>query len=557
MMPEGDGMQRGTATITGSRTIPLALAALLGIAVIVRLRLFAARRSLWFDEAAVAMNIVERSFSGLLRPLDHEQTAAPLFLWAERLALLVGGNNEWALRALPLVAGLLLPFAMWSVAKRLLAPIEALVAVALVALSPFLIYYANEVKPYGIDALVTTLLILAALRVQERPDAGARWTALALGGMAAILISIPAPLVLAGVALFLLARPEVRRASGFARSGGLTAGAWAVAAALALIVYLPLMRHDSFIGSFMQHYWGTSFLTTEPPGLKSRALNAASGAIRTTFFDQVMWPQQLNMLMLIGIAGAVRIVMARGAAYAALFGTPVVLLVIAGALQIYPLGDRLILFAAPITALMLAAGVTWPVQAVRGRWHMPAAIVVGGLMLAVPAWGSLKILRQPPGRNETREMIQTIEASRAAPGPAPRVWLSAGSVMAWQYYTGRTHKPAVEPTPGAPLPQPDSLEAGVLVGKWPQSAEGKSKGDWGMWEIQRLRTADGECAWMLLSVLEGGERKMLMDAIQRSNSRVAETRTATGAELLNVCVAQPAQPAQAAPAETNGSTSPR
>ena len=547
-------MQRGTAT-TGPRTIPLVLATLLGIAAIIRLRLFAARRSLWFDEAAVAMNIVDRSFSELLRPLDHQQTAAPLFLWAERIALLVGGNNERALRALPLVAGLLLPFAMWSVAKRLLlAPVEALVAVALVALSPFLIYYANEVKPYGIDALVTTLLILAALRVQERPDIVARWTALALGGMAAILISIPAPLVLAGVALFLRARPEVRRAPAFARHVGVTAGAWAVAAVLALIVYLPLMRHDSFIGSFMQHYWGTSFLTNEPPGLKSRALDAASGAIRTTFFDRVMWPQQLNMLMLIGIAGAVRIVRARGFAYAALFGTPLLLLVIAGALHIYPLGDRLILFAAPITALMLAAGVTWPAQLVRGRLHMPAAILVGALMLAVPAWASLKILRQPPGRNETREMIQAIEASRAAPGPAPRVWLSAGSVMAWQYYTGRRHQSAVEPKPGAPLPQPDSLEAGVLVGKWPQSAEGKSKGDWGMWEIQRLRTADGECAWMLLSVLEDGEREMLMDAIRRSNSRLAETRTATGGELLNVCVAQPAQPAQPAPAESNGQT---
>jgi hypothetical protein len=312
------------------------------------------------------------------------------------------------------------------------------------------------------------------------------------------------------------------------------------------------MRHDSFIGSFMQHYWGTSFLTTEPPGLKSRALEAASGAIRTTFFDGVMWPRQLNLLMLIAIAGAVRIVMARGAAYAALFGTPILLLIIAGALQMYPLGDRLILFAAPITALMLAAGVTWPAQAVRGRWYVPAALVVGGLMVAVPAWRSLKILRQPPGRNETREMIQTIEASRAAAAPAPRVWLSAGSVMAWQYYTGRTHKSAVEPTPGAPLPQPDSLEAGVLVGKWPQSAEGKSKGDWGMWEIQRLRTTDGACAWMLLSVLEDGERDMLMDAIRRSNSRLAESRTATGAELLNVCVAEPPQPAQPAPAETNG-----
>ena len=90
-----------------------------------------------------------------------------------------------------------------------------------------------------------------------------------------------------------------------------------------------------------------------------------------------------------------------------------------------------------------------------------------------------------------------------------------------------------------PLPQPDSLDSGVLIGKWPQSAEGKSKGDWGMWELRRLRSAGTECGWMLLSVLESGERELLFDAIRRSNARIASSRAATGAELLNVCVPEP------------------
>ena len=531
-LEEGRLRHRSTA-FAGSTTVALAVAIVAAVAGAARIRAFAVRRSLWFDEAAVAMNIVQRSFRDLLLPLDHEQTAAPLFLWSERVAYLIGGNTEWALRALPLIAGLLLPFAMWSVAKRLLPPVEALVAVALVALSPFLIYYANELKPYGVDALVTTLLYLAALRVQERPDDRGRWIALALGGALAIGFSIPAPFVLAGVAAYLVARPEVRGAAGFRGHAAVAVIAWACAAGLALLVYLPVMSRESFIGSFMQHYWGVTFLTTEAPGLKERALNAVAGATRTTFFDGVIWPHQVNMLILVAMAGLVRLAKTRGLATAALFAVPVSLLVIAAMLRMYPLGDRLILFIAPITALVLVAGITWPARLLRGEWRPLATAAAGALLLAVPASRAFAGMRQPPGRSETREMIHDLVRARATT-PQPVVWLSAGSVMAWRYYAGPMHPSKIERKPGVPLPQPDSIEAGVLIGKWPQSAEGKSKGDWGMWELDRIRSR-GECGWMLLSVLEPGERDMLMGAIQRTNTRIAASRAAPGAELLHVC----------------------
>ena len=504
------------------------------VAAVARLRVFAARRSLWFDEAAVAMNIVQRSFGDLLRPLDHEQTAAPLFLWGERVAYLIGGNTEWALRALPLIAGLVLPVAMWSVAKRLLPAIDALIAVALVALSPFLIYYANEVKPYGIDAAVTTLMLAAALRVAERPDARSRWVALALGGALAIGLSIPAPFVLAAVAVYLASRADVRRAAGVRAHAALTVVVWACAAALALMVYLPVMSHTSFIGSFMQHFWGGTFLTTEPPGLKERALNAVAGATRATFFDGVIWWQQVNLLMVIAIAGLVRIAKERGISTAMLFVVPGICLVIAAALRMYPLGDRLILFAAPLTALLLTAGITWPAHVLRGEWRALATVGVGALLLVVPASRAFAGLRHPPGRSETREMIHEVMRARETE-PRPVVWLSAGSVKAWRYYAGPMEDPNVARTAGAPLPQPDSIAPGILVGKWPQSAEGKSKGDWGMWELDRIRRSGGECGWILLSVLEPDERPMLMDAIRRSNTRIDASRVAPGAELLRVC----------------------
>ena len=531
----GGRFDRQSATDTPSRTVALAVATIAVVAAFTRVRAFAGRRSLWFDEAAVAMNIVQRSFSDLLLPLDHEQTAAPLFLWGERIAYLVGGNNEWALRALPLIAGLLLPFAMWSVAKRLLPPIEALIAVAFISLSPFLIYYANEVKPYGIDALVTALLFAAALRVQERPEERRRWIALALGGALAIGFSIPAPLVLAGVGVYLLAQRAVRTAPNAIANGAITLAAWGVAALLAFLVYRPVMSHQSFIGSFMQHYWGSTFLTTEPPGLKERALTAVAAATRTTFLDGVMWPQQTNLILVIAIAGLARITRTRGVAAAAPLVIPLGLLVTLAALRMYPLGDRVILFAAPITALLLVAGFTWPAQLFRGQWQSRAITLAGALVLAIPVSRAFSSGRLPPFRAETRALIQELNRARHTAKPAPVVWLSAGSVMAWRYYAGPMEPPEIEVRPGAPLPQPDSIAPGILVGKWPQSAEAKAKPDWGLWELQRIRAAGAECGYMLLSVLEPEEREKLVDAIHRSGTRIATTHKAQGAEMFRVC----------------------
>ena len=493
---------------------------------------------MWFDEAAVAMNIVQRSFAQLLRPLDNEQTAAPLFLWGERLAYLIGGNNEFALRALPLLAGLLLPLAMWSVARRLLPRIDAIVATAFISLAPLIVYYANEVKPYGIDAFFTVVLFLAALRVEERPDSRRRWVELALGGAFAMGFSIPAPLVLAGVVAFLVLKPEVRRAPGVLGNAAIVVGVWVVAAALVLMVYRPVMSHQAYIGGFMQHYWESSFLTNDPPGLKERAGTALAGATRHTFLNGVIWPQQTNMILAVAILGFFRIARSRGVGAAAMLVVPVGLLAIASALKMYPLGERLILFASPITALLVVAGFLWPAQLFRGPLRTAAAVLAGAVLIVIPARGAFGGMPPLSDRSETRDLIREVTRARAAT-PRPVVWLSAGSVMAWRYYVGPMTPPNAERKPGVLPPQPDSLEAGVLIGKWPQSAEAKQKPDWGMYEIDRMRANGSPCGYMLLSGhVERDERARLVSALERRGGRIAATHTTQGAELLRVCFPQ-------------------
>ena len=95
--------------------------------------------------------------------------------------------NEFALRALPFVAGCLLLVALWLLARRLLDARYAALCLAFAALSPILIYFSNEVKPYIIDALVAVVLTWLALDVLEAPDSPRAWRRLVAGGAIGIL----------------------------------------------------------------------------------------------------------------------------------------------------------------------------------------------------------------------------------------------------------------------------------------------------------------------------------------------------------------------------------
>ena len=89
----------------------VALAIVLGAAP--RVATWLAAPSFWLDEAMLALNVVSRPLRHLLQPLEYGQTGAPLFLMLSRLAAAAAGATELALRALPLVTGLLLLWLVW------------------------------------------------------------------------------------------------------------------------------------------------------------------------------------------------------------------------------------------------------------------------------------------------------------------------------------------------------------------------------------------------------------------------------------------------------------
>src|SRR5437868_7734073 len=125
------------------------LAIICAVGIAVRVEQYLYSRSLWLDESLMVLNLLHRSFAQLAKPLDYQLVAPLGWLFAEKSCSLLFGNSELAFRLVAIVGGSLAMVAAAMLAHRLLAPRAALVAVALFALSPPLIYYSSELKPYG------------------------------------------------------------------------------------------------------------------------------------------------------------------------------------------------------------------------------------------------------------------------------------------------------------------------------------------------------------------------------------------------------------------------
>jgi hypothetical protein len=539
--------------LPGKRATGRLLLAALLLGVALRLRQYFHGRSLWLDEAMLGNNILVRGFGELLRPLDSDQAAPVLFLWGVKLGALLAGTDERVLRLLPLLGGLLLLAGFARVALRLLAPGAAALAMLLVSLSPMLIQYANELKPYGLDAMWAVLLALAALRLVERPASGGRWAQLiALGSVVAMASSV-APFLLAAVGAGLLLAPVLRRTPG----GVVRLVAGSVIWAGGFVTCYLLVYRASADSAYMQRYWVPYFLSPGLPGLGSKLLALPAENLQAWFLASGGgWRVALAAALLLPIlVGAHALIRRDGIWLAVLLLAPLLLAGVASAARLYPAAPRLLLFSTPALALCLAQGAgvlaAWCRRWAELPWLAGATAVVA-LLPGLDAW---RQLREPYERESLAPLVgELIWGHRA--GAA--IYVYGRSVPAWVFYTTNWRQPdrtrvehrlrLVSSTGpafrhagsrgAAVRAEGDSLRyayrdwqelIGVPTGTGPNALGVNTTAPdpgWGDNEARRLRAAGGPEAWVVMSsflpsvaagldsalVSAGGERVLLREA---------------------------------------------
>src|SRR6478752_5310680 len=116
------------------------------------LRLWQARESLWLDELHTAW--CAEGALGEVTSRAAIGNQSPFFFWLEWLLIWVMGPSELSLRLPSILAGSLLPVAVFWLAARWASSGAGLLAAGLVAIDPQTIFYATEARPSALVQLL-------------------------------------------------------------------------------------------------------------------------------------------------------------------------------------------------------------------------------------------------------------------------------------------------------------------------------------------------------------------------------------------------------------------
>jgi 4-amino-4-deoxy-L-arabinose transferase-like glycosyltransferase len=202
-------------------------------------------QSFWFDEAFTPVHVLHPSLFKTLDSITKTENSPPLWYIVEWVDYRLFGTSEWALRLPSALAGIALVPVAWGIGRELSGRATAIATAAIVTVSPIFVWYSQEARVYGLYALASAVLILCFLRLLERPGDRGRLIAFAVAGILALLTHYFTAFLLIGMGVWLLARPDTRRA----------AIAPLVAIGVVGLALLPLIsaqggRNTSWIGSW-------------------------------------------------------------------------------------------------------------------------------------------------------------------------------------------------------------------------------------------------------------------------------------------------------------------
>lgn len=394
-----------------TRFVPLAAWGLIILGLVLRLRQYLANRSLWLDEAMLALNILHKDVWGLLGKLDYEQGAPLGFLLLEKLAATLLGDGERALRLLPLLAGSASLVLFYFLAWQIFRSPGLLTALALFALSPTLIYYSSEVKQYSTDVFFTILLLFLFTRHASLATRNSSFFIHYSAFLLAPWFSHPAIFVLAAIGLTLLVQNRRNPLPTLAMGAG-----WLVSFGILYLVSLRGLSENDFL----RNYWEDYF--RQPPLTALYGLFANPGGL--TVFAPL-----LLAAMLVGAA----MLFARQQKAAGSFLLVFLFAWTASWLGLYPLAGRMALFLVPLVYIFLAAGVDllWNIFS-RPRLLSPLlALSLAGVLLYSPLLVSAERFIRPKYPEHIRPAIAYLNANYQ---PGDTLYVYYWALPAFRYY---------------------------------------------------------------------------------------------------------------------------
>ncbi|MPR36003.1 glycosyltransferase family 39 protein [Salmonirosea aquatica] len=428
---------------TNSLTIPI----LIGCGILLRLFHYLDNRSLWEDEVFLASSLIHMNFTQLAsQPLEYQQRAPLGFLWLVRASILCFNNKEMALRLVSLLGGVVSMFLSVPVAKYFLKTSRSQVtALAIVAFAPPLVYHAVEVKQYGTEFLSTVLCLYLYARYHAARSLQPMvlW---AVGGAIILWFSFSSLFVLAGIGIAVSLTDLRTKNWRLLTQRAIPFGIWFISFGIVYTLFIRRYPEETWLVQFWRNreaFWPlpphsihelvwplrqTYSLLHYPLGLTWFDLNYTY-----PFSDAARFLARMPLLpALIGAWGALRLLRYEKRIFL-LFAMPVLMALVASALEFYPLSERLTVFLAPIFVLVVAKGI----ESVEFHFSNPfVKNLVMLALLAAPLMNSARQLINPDlfgdyKKSRQREAMQYLQKNYR---PGDVVYVYWNNLPSFRYY---------------------------------------------------------------------------------------------------------------------------
>ena len=396
------------------------------LGVLVRLVQYFNNRALWDDEAKVAFNLINRSYSELFDVLDYNQAAPPGFLLIEKSAIQILGDNEYAFRLLPFLAGITSIFLFYQLANKYASKTAVPIAIALFSCSLHLIHYTTEVKQYSSDVMVALGLCLVLLPQHGKMLTKKQIIAFAILGSISIFLSHPAVLILAGIELSHLLFTVAKRRYQTILNRLTIYLTWLIAFGLVYAFNIRVTMGNAALVQGWESRYPASWVDIvwlfdafgkffyHPLGFGS----PFDGIAIFAFLVGCVAFYRQNRIVLITLLLP--------------FGTTF----FAAYLHAYPFKNRLVLFLTPFAILLIAEGIHCLLaQFKQDRYYQGLLGLLLLVSLALPPMNrTVRLIISPELKQEIRPVIAYIQTHRE---PHDAIYIYQSGQQSFRYYAGK------------------------------------------------------------------------------------------------------------------------
>ncbi|MDB5262061.1 MAG: hypothetical protein JWQ14_1342 [Adhaeribacter sp.] len=366
---------------------------LIGLGIFFRLFHYLYNRSLWVDEVYLASSLIRMNFWELTAPaLDYEQKAPIGFLWLVRLAVVLFGKSEFALRFIPLLSGIAALILFVPLCRYFLKPLGVVVAVGIMALASPLVYHAVETKQYSTELFATVTALYLYTRYHDKRGL---LFALQWGFWGAVIIwfSYASIFILAGMAgglgLYYLLRKDW---AAFAITG-LMGIVWLLSFTINYFLFTNKYADSEWLVIWFRNE--AAFMPLVPASLADLKW-FGSTLYKALFYPLgLLWQAnglhnrvlqllfKLPLLPLFFLATGLWAIFRQNRKFFWVLIFPLGLTLLASGLDIYPFYERLLVFLAPPLILFIAWGGDYLTRLLPDR-HTRWRYILPLLLLAIP-----------------------------------------------------------------------------------------------------------------------------------------------------------------------------